>query len=83
MSKSKLVAAALASAIVFSPIQPKAEPVAAVAVLTTAGPLAAVYGVMGCAGTLMLAAAIKGQLLKQQLTPAEAYSCGLTFLLRP
>lgn len=83
MSKSKLIAAALASAIVFSPVQPKADVIVTPVVLTTAGPLAAVYGVMGCAGSLMLAAAIKGQLLKQQLTPAEAYSCGLSFLLRP
>ena len=84
MSKSKMIAAVLAASLTLSAPNANAAaiPVPAAAAGAT-GAAAAVYGVMGCAALIMLAASIKAQLFKKELTPAEAASCGLTFLFRP
>jgi hypothetical protein len=84
MLKSKLAAAALAAMLLFTSAN-----------VSTGGPIAlppppsssaapvGIWLIFGCAGGIILAAAIANARDNRQLTAAEAATCGLLFLFSP
>jgi hypothetical protein len=82
MRKSKLVAAALAVALAFSSVTSSV----AAQVVTPPAPASSpgvVWGVFGCATSIILAALVAGQRNKRELTTPEALTCGLLFWASP
>ena len=85
MLKSKIVAATLAVMLVFTSANVS---MAGGMVLLRAAPGSSsapvgVWLIFGCATGIIFAAAIANARDNRQLTPAEAASCGLLFLLSP
>jgi hypothetical protein len=79
MSKSKLLAVAVAAAIGLAPVAASAQ---RAPVPVPAGSSAGhVYGLIGCVASIMLAAVDKGNKYKKELTTEEAITCGLVYWL--
>jgi hypothetical protein len=77
MSKSKLLAVAVAAAIGLAPVAASAQRLPPVPVGgSSAGH---VYGLVGCVASIMLAAVDKGNKYKKELTTEEAITCGLAY----
>jgi hypothetical protein len=78
MSKSKLLAVAVAASIGLAPVAASAQRLPPVPV---GGSSAAghVYGLVGCVASIMLAAVDKGNKYKKELTTDEAITCGLAY----
>jgi len=79
MTTNKLLATALVASLAFAgtitPSAAKAPP--APGVQFGGGGSGVVWGIFGCAGSIILAAMQKNALGKGELTPQEAWTCGV------
>jgi len=84
MRKSKLVAAALAAALMISSATSSfAGDRVIVPPAPGHGNPGVVWGIFGCVASVMLAAAVAAQRDQRELTSPEAATCGLLFWLTP
>ncbi len=84
MNKNKFVVIALAAVLALAPVRasagvPIVPPVVGPVVATGGGSGSAIYGLVGCVASIMIAAAVASREFNRELTAAEAATCGLLF----